>query len=340
MKSRDYWLKRYIQEKAIVIKNSQTYELKLNERLNWLLSVYDGEIKKYYNRYAYNFGIPVEKAEEMLKDIEYQDFDNTLEQFKQKAIEGGFEKELSGEYFKSQVARLKQLESQLKQHSQTLFSVEKFKMRDELIDEFKHTYYHQIYNIQDFKGEYRSNFNKLNTDMLENVIYNPWAKDDKNFSERLWGTYVDSLPNAIMDTMLRHSLLGTSPNEMTRQVHDRFDGMKRKHVHRLVVTELGHAQEEATAESYKQQEIEEYDYMATLESHTCSVCRVLDGKTFKMSERVPGLNYPLMHPYCRCTTVPHIVLSDDLPPRQRWTPNGLTSAKTFDEWAEMTGVPN
>lgn len=336
MNSKRYWLRRFIQEKAIVIKNAETYEMKLNARLDGMLSIFDAEIKKYYKRYAYNFDIPEDKVEEYLKGVEYQDFGKTIEQFKEQALDGGFEKELNGDYYKSQVARLRQLESQLKQKSKTLFSIEQFKMRDEMINEYKHTYYHNIYEIQGMNGEYKSNFNHLNDEMLENLVYNPWAINDKNFSQRLWGIYTETLPNALMNVMLRNALIGSSSTEMTTQVHEKFKGMKRQHVHRLVVTELMHSSAEATAEAYKSQDISKYKYIATLESHTCSNCRALDGQIFLMSDRLPGTNYPTIHPWCRCTTAPYIDGMRDS--RTRWSETGTTHAKTFGEWAEMNGI--
>ncbi len=56
--------------------------------------------------------------------------------------------------------------------------------------------------------------------------------------------------------------------------------------------------------------------MATLESHTCDICARLDGQIFKLSDRRDGMNYPIIHPRCRCTTIPHI---DGLPETdERW----------------------
>jgi len=78
--------------------------------------------------------------------------------------------------------------------------------------------------------------------------------------------------------------------------------------------------------------------MATLESHTCTICGHLDGQRFKMSERQAGVNYPLIHARCRCTTVPFIA---DLPDvGERWmrdpeTGKGkMVKDVKFDEWKQ------
>ena len=56
-------------------------------------------------------------------------------------------------------------------------------------------------------------------------------------------------------------------------------------------------------EVYKKLDVEEYEFMATLDKRTSEICRELDGKHFKVDEAVPGENYPPMHPRCRSTTI-------------------------------------
>lgn len=55
--------------------------------------------------------------------------------------------------------------------------------------------------------------------------------------------------------------------------------------------------------SYIECGVDRYTYLATLDLRTCPQCAALDGKTFKVSEARPGVNYPPMCDSCRCTTV-------------------------------------
>ena len=48
--------------------------------------------------------------------------------------------------------------------------------------------------------------------------------------------------------------------------------------------------------------IEQYKYLATLDERMCETCSPLDGKIFYIKDAVEGVNYPSMHPHCRCTT--------------------------------------
>lgn len=60
---------------------------------------------------------------------------------------------------------------------------------------------------------------------------------------------------------------------------------------------------EAHKEAYKKHKVKKFQFVATFDERTCPVCGQLDGKRFPVDEAVAGVNYPPMHPNCRCTTV-------------------------------------
>lgn len=55
--------------------------------------------------------------------------------------------------------------------------------------------------------------------------------------------------------------------------------------------------------TYEKLNVEEYEFSATLDTKTSQTCRHQDGKHYKVSEAVPGVNYPPLHPRCRSTTL-------------------------------------
>ena len=74
--------------------------------------------------------------------------------------------------------------------------------------------------------------------------------------------------------------------------------VKKSSVHRLVATEMGHIAEQATYDFYKDEGLEEYEYLATLETRTCSICGALDGKRFKVGRQLPSDSSLLPVHYC------------------------------------------
>lgn len=104
---------------------------------------------------------------------------------------------------------------------------------------------------------------------------------------------------------------------------------------RLVRTETAHIHAMADMQAYKDLGIEEYRYLATLDYLTCETCQPLDGKVFKLSEAREGINYPTMHPRCRCTTTMNIDISSR---RARNPATGrneiIDGSTTYSEWIE------
>ena len=335
----DYWQRRYLQVKAKEIRDTEVYERALQPELNGLFRDLNSEMEGWYIRYANNNSISKEEAAKILNSVHTKHWQLTLKQFEEKAKAGGHTQELNNEYYRSRVARLQALEEQMKQHTARFAGNETGHMRNALAEQYDDTYMRTTFNTQIQTAKLTADFAKFNETQLKIAVSQPWGKDGKDFSKRIWKNYQEELPSYLMDAVMRGTFLGWSPQRITTQMHARFQDVKRNNIHRLVVSEMGHAASEATAKSYEENEIEEYEYMATLESHTCAICAKLDGEIFKVSDRKPGINYPLIHARCRCDTVPYI---KDLPDvQQRWARDSETGKgkliknMKFDEWKKQ-----
>lgn len=99
---------------------------------------------------------------------------------------------------------------------------------------------------------------------------------------------------------------------------------------------------EAELTALKDTKIKRYEYVATLDERTCPVCGRLDGRKFPLNKAKAGVNFPPMHPNCRCVHVAS--MSDDIKEeltRSARDKNGKTiqvSGKmTYEEWVEKFG---
>lgn len=61
-----------------------------------------------------------------------------------------------------------------------------------------------------------------------------------------------------------------------------------------------------TIEKYKELNIKEYQCSCTLDSKTCKVCALLDGKRLKVDKAIVGVNCPPLHDGCRCHVRPEL----------------------------------
>ncbi|WP_147441012.1 MULTISPECIES: minor capsid protein, partial [unclassified Lactobacillus] len=314
-RSHDYWQKRFLQEKNNQLSNTAEYESAMRARLKEVEQVLEQEVDYWLKRYANNQEVSHEDARKILSTIGTRDWHMTLKEFKRKAKESGFDKELDAEYFKSQLSRLENIDEQLTNLLSQYATAESDKLAQSLSNQFQQTYMHSIYLTQLEQAKLSSNFANVNEYQVKVIVNKPW--NGSNFSKRIWKNYTEMLPNELGDALLRGTVLGHSHQQVFKMMRQRLRDVEDYQLHRLVITEMGHIAEEATAQAYKEECVEKYQYLATLESHTCEECGHLDGKIFDLKDKKDGVNYPLIHPYCRCTTMPYM--------------EGLTNSK--ERWA-------
>lgn len=337
MKSSEYWKKRALFAKKKQLEASADYEAAMQSRLRDLEHDIEKEALGYLQRYANENHVGLKQAASVLGNINSTKWSMTLEEFERKAKAGGYEKELNAEYYKSRIFRLQQLHEQMVEFSKKYGIAEQLQMQKGLAKQYQNSYYLDAYNKYRATGQLDIKLNHFNEQQLENIVYRPWKGSD--FSKRIWKEYTEVLPDELTDALLRGTLFGYSPSKVVRMMRDRFQKVSERDLHRLVITEMGHAAEEATAQFYKDSDIEQYQYLATLESHTCDQCAHLDERIFNVKDKREGINYPLIHPYCRCTTVPY---DKDLPDIEtRWSRDPKTGKGTyvgdmsFNKWKKV-----
>lgn len=338
MRSAEYWRKRALKVKNLALVEGEQYEFDMAKRLANVALEVESAIDEWANKYAEEDGtVNADEARQLLRGVENHQWQKTLDEWERKARTGGYDHELNLEYYRSRVSRLQALEAQLKNILAGYAKPEQIQMLDLLTNTYQNTYYRTVFNAQSQNGTFTADFAQFNTDELNVIVSKPWHGND--FSNRLWGNMTDTLPNMLEKSVSRGITLGYSPHQLVKEASVTFRNFKKYQVHRLIITEMAHATEEATANAYKESGIEKYEYLATLEIHTCDICRRLDGKVFKFSEREEGINYPVIHAHCRCTTAPwYDELADENTPRwARNTKTGkgyTTDSQTFDEWFE------
>lgn len=334
MNSQEYWKKRALLAKQKEMALNAEYEVAMRSRLKDLENEFIRESKKWVTKYAKENNQSLREVANYLNSIDTSKFDMTLAEFEAKARAGGFEKELNSAYYKTRIARLQELYRQYQELAAKYADNEEDNMAIGLAKRYEDTYLLENYNKYLVVGGLDVNFARFNEQELKDIVYQPWK--GSNFSKRIWNNYTKVMPEVLIDTMFRSTALGYSYNRIERMLRDKFQGVVKSNIHRLVVTEMGHAAEEATAKFYKDSDIEQYQYLATLETHTCEACAHLDEHIFDVKDKREGNNYPLLHPYCRCTTVPYMEGLPDIPTRWyrdpitgkgKWTRN-----MSYSEW--------
>jgi SPP1 gp7 family putative phage head morphogenesis protein len=175
-------------------------------------------------------------------------------------------------------------------------------MRKMMEGVYKDSYKDSKINIADFKG-IKAEFNTISKRTLQTSITRKWV-DEKNFSDRIWNNKAQ-LVNYLDKEFKQGVARGDSIHDLTKTLQNRMNVEFGK-AERLVRTEVNYIENQAEAFAYEEDGITEYEYLANLDTRTSDICRSLDGKIFKLSEREVGVNYPPAHTRCRSTTVPVI----------------------------------
>lgn len=294
-----YWRKRAIELAEKQKQEDDDLCLRFHREYERILHELDKEISIFYARYAANESVSMADARRLLRDAELEDFRMSLDEFRGKALAGGFDKELEEVYLRSRISRLQALQTQVELRMMELFSSQRDVLRDHLQERYTDTYYRTVYAVSQ-QADVASTFARIDPQTIERILAVPWVGSE--FSSRIWADK-DKLTRELMQTLSRGFVRGDSLDRMTREFAARM-GVSESRAATLIHTESAHMAAEAAEQGYRETGVQSYRFEAALDLKTCSVCGALDQREFPLAEHETGINYPPLHPRCRCTTVP------------------------------------
>ena len=129
---------------------------------------------------------------------------------------------------------------------------------------------------------------------------------------------------------------------MTKDIANRMDGSF-KNIERVVRTESVYERNEAQAQAYEDFDYEYYEFSSHTEGRsserTCANCNALDGRTYKFKERIVGVNFPPLHPNCRCTVITYmsdiIILQEDREDFEKFKNVGISVPDNIEDFVEI-----
>ena len=134
-------------------------------------------------------------------------------------------------------------------------------------------------------------FNTVNENLIRETIKTKWS--GLSFSERIW-EHRRRLAFAIKEELTKGLTRGDSLQDMSRIIADKFNTSYSNAI-RLVRTESCWVMNEATVNNYKNNEIQQYEIMAFLDSKTSKICRQMDGEVIDVKDAIAGVNMPPFH---------------------------------------------
>lgn len=306
MKNSEYWKLRFEQLEQAQNGQGAAAFAEIEKQYKEAQKQIEGQIARWYQRFADNNGITLAQARQYLKGAALKEFQWDVQDYikygQDNALMGGWMKELENASAKYHISKLEALKIQTQQSLEVMFSKQMGTVTGAMGDIFESGYYHTAYELQ--KG-----FNigwdiaGLDQSQIEKVLSKPWAVDGKNFSERIW-TNKEKLISELHGELTQNIMLGADPQKAIDSLAKKMNTSK-QNAGRLIMTEEAYFSSAAQKDCFEDLGVEQYEIVATLDSHTSDICRSLDGKHFPMKDFQAGVTAPPFHVYCRSTTVPY-----------------------------------
>lgn len=306
MKNSDYWKERFKQLEAAANKNGAEYYHEIEEQFTIAQRQIEKEVLLWYQRFATNNEVTMAEARQMLNAKQLAELKWNVKEYikygEENALDGRWMKELENASSRFHITRLEALKLQTQQVAEVLYGNQTDGLDAMMKRVYLDGYYHTAFEVQ--KG-FNVGWDIAGVDQsrLEKIISKPWAADGKNFSDRIWSNK-KRLINEVHTQLTQTCILGKAPDDAIKNIAKKM-GVSKSNAGRLVMTESAYFASASQKDCFNELDVEKFEILATLDSHTSAICQELDGKVFDMKEYDPGVTAPPFHVWCRSTTIPY-----------------------------------
>ena len=294
-----YWQKR---QEAVYKAGEFTvnqYFTKLEKAFNQAKRELQKTVESFYWQYAEENGLTYAEVQKRLSKAEIGEMREYIDLVMQNI--GKYNQKVNNMSIKARMTRYQALEAQVDAILRELYAVDYEADAGKMMSEVYADTYHRIWYDSDRYHGFHAEFAQIEPRTVEELLKYPFNGAD--FSTRLW-KQKDHLQSQLMESLTTMMIQGTAPQNLAKDFAKKMQA-KKFDAYRLLHTESSFVMSEATHAGYKEDGVEKYQILATLDSKTCGICGRLDGKIYPVSEAVTGKNKPPFHPFCRCTDVPY-----------------------------------
>lgn len=328
---KSYWEKRQELTYLAGEKKVSAYYRGLQKAFKQAKREIQSVINDFYMRYAKENKVSYAEAQKLLDKAEIGELQDFIDLVNKNM--GKYNLKLTNMSIKARITRYQALEKQIDAILQRLYAIEYEHKGKELLKEvYTDAYFRTWFNIDQYHGFHRE-FAQVNPRTIDELIRYPFNGAD--FSSRIW-KQKDHMLQILTEDITTMLVQGRNPQTLARDFARRFN-TKGYEAYRLLHTESSFIIEQGTLAAYKEDGVEKYHILATLDMRTSDICREQDGKIYEIDKATVGVNYPPFHPFCRTTTVPYYEDEDEVGTRTARDPATgkaykVPSNMTYREW--------
>ncbi|MEG0450453.1 MAG: minor capsid protein [Lysinibacillus sp.] len=338
-RSNGYWDKRSMERMAEYHRSADATVQTVNKAYDKAQKDIAAEIDKIFETFSANGQLTPEQAKKILN----QRIPNPLlkvakkvyPNVKDKRIKRWLLTRMNAPAYRARITRLEALKENAYLQSKIIADAEIQASTAGYMKTIRDAYYRTMYDVHRGLGV-GFEFANMPSSTVESILKNPWS--GKHFSQRVWDN-TDTLAIQISEVITAGFMSGTSTRKMILDLAERM-GVSKFAASRLIRTETTYMANAAEMESYKEAEVEEYMFLATLDLRTSPQCQEQDKKIYKVKHAKPGVNMPPMHVFCRSTTRAYFG-AQTLKNIQRRARNPITgknelvpASMSYKEWEE------
>ena len=295
MKKNDYWAQRERENIINIKKREKEFSQYVKSEYQKTIQNINLEIEKELNRYLESEKISMADFMKAADKMDVKAFNKKAEEYvKNKDFSQRANAELKLYNLKMRVNRLELLKAKLSLELDQLHSRLEPKFKEFLTDE-------GIIEYQRQAGILSSSIN-IDKKLIEELVNGSF--NNANWSTRLWLNIEDTrglLKKALNELLLRGVNPSKFATELMRLMHPLE--VSKSNALRLLITEGANIQLGVQLDSFSQTGFTEYEFVT--EPSACDKCAPLSGKDFPIAKANVGENRAPMHPFCRCSSLPH-----------------------------------
>ena len=297
LSNKSYWLKRSEELDKVATKVEKEVMKELSALYRDAFRSIEKEVNDFMMKYAVDHKLDYATVTQMLTPIDLAEYNQKIEELY------AMYRDTGSEYIKIEIDRLNARAKITRlQALQDAINVELTKVTHEyqmtLEDTLIGLFTEQYKEVSELLGIMAP---VINREAIKTIIEYPYA--GKMFSDRIWDNK-DALVKHIKQNLTAGIIRGDSIQKMSRQLKKDLNVLYYQ-AERLVRTETNYAMNQGHLKGYEDSGVvEKYEFLAAIDSRTSKLCKKQNGKIYRLSDAVVGVNFPPLHPHCRSTVIP------------------------------------
>ena len=286
-----YWQRRQQELNKSMEKDEEKLKKRLSSYFDTEYRKLEKQISQYYQQYGEDNVIQYRRLMESLSDSDRRLLMEQMDRFSEKYPEYAHLMPV-----RESIYKLNRLEGL--QYSVRLQQLEIGAVENEQITAHLNRQAMRGVNAAAEALGFGKNFYSNNPDITKLFVNVPWSNGE-NFSQRIWGN-TDKLANYLNTDIAQGFARGDSYERLVRQLRQRFGKVSRNDAYRLIYTEGTYVMAESSIHPFTE-DFEKYRLSTVGDGKVCEICRSVAQETFDIKDRQPGVNFPPLHPWCRCS---------------------------------------